>query len=108
MALSCNQPQPGCLFHSDQGIEYAAQEYRDMAESTGLIHSMSRKGNPLDNAFAESFFNTMKAELVHHRIFDIVIDAAAHIVEYIEFYNHERPHSALGFQSPPGYEKLCA
>lgn len=108
MALSRNRPQPGCVFHSDQGIEYAAHEYRDMVEGAGLIRSMSRKGNPLDNAFAESFFHTMKAELVHHRIFDNVIDAVAHIVEYIEFYNRERLHSALDFQSPLGYEKLCA
>lgn len=108
MALSRNTPQPGCLFHSDQGIEYAAHEYRDMVTEAGLTRSMSRKGNPLDNAFAESFFHTMKAELVHHRLFENVIDAVAHIVEYIEFYNRERLHSALDFQSPLRYEKLCA
>lgn len=108
MALSRNKPEHGCLFHSDQGIEYAAHEYRDMLIEAGLRRSMSRKGNPLDNAFAESFFHTMKAELVHHRLFDNVIDAVAHIVEYIEFYNRERLHSALDFQSPMKYEKLCA
>ncbi|MCK5001821.1 MAG: IS3 family transposase, partial [Gammaproteobacteria bacterium] len=60
------------------------------------------------NAFAESFFHTMKAELVHQRLFNNDIESVAHIVEYIEFYNRERLHSSLGFQSPMRYEKLCA
>lgn len=108
MALSRHKPQQGCLFHSDQGIEYAAHEYRDMLMNAGLTRSMSRKGNPLDNAFAESFFHSMKAELVHQRLFNNDIEAVAHIVEYIEFYNRERLHSALDFHSPMNYEKLCA
>lgn len=108
MALSRSVPQPGCIFHSDQGIEYAAHEYRDMVESAGLTRSMSRKGNPLDNATVESFFHTMKAELVHHRLFENEIEAVAKIVEYIEFYNRERLHSSLGYQSPDDYEKLYA
>lgn len=108
MALDRNHPQCGCLFHSDQGIEYAAHEYRDMLREAGLTRSMSRKGNPLDNAFAESFFHTMKAELIHQKMFNNDIEAVAHIVEYIEFYNRERLHSALDFQSPARYEKLCA
>lgn len=108
MALSRHKPQQGCVFHSDQGIEYAAHEYRDSLIEAGLTRSMSRKGNPLDNAFVESFFHTMKAELVHQRLFNNDIEAVAHIVEYIEFYNRERLHSALGFHSPLRYEKLCA
>ena len=76
--------------------------------NAGLTRSMSRKGNPLDNAFAESFFHSMKAELVHQRLFNNDIEAVAHIVEYIEFYNRERLHSALDFHSPMNYEKLCA
>ena len=108
MALTRHKPRPGCLFHSDQGIEYAAHEYRDMLRASGLTRSMSRKGTPLDNAFAESFFHSMKAELVHQRSFSNDIEAVAHIVEYIEFYNRERLHSALDFQSPARYEKLCA
>jgi len=95
-------------FHSDQGIEYAAHEYRDMLVEAWLVRSMSRKGNPLDNVYVESFFHTMKTELVHHRVFENVIDAVAHIVEYIEFYNRERLHSSLDYQSPMRYEKLCA
>jgi len=108
MALHRHPPKPGCLFHSDQGIEYAAHEYRDMVESAGMVRSMSRKGNPLDNATVESFFHSMKAELIHHKQFDNEIEAVAHIVEFTEFYNRERLHSGIGYQSPINYEKLCA
>lgn len=108
MALSRHEPKSACLFHSDQGIEYAAHEYRELVESAGMTRSMSRKGNPLDNAKVESFFHSLKAELVHHRLFENEIDAVAHIIEYIEFYNRERLHSSLGYQSPENYEKLCA
>ncbi len=108
MALHRYPPNPGYLFHSDQGIEYAAHEYRNAVEDAGMVRSMSRKGNPLDNAFAESFFHTMKAELIHHKIFENDIEAVAHIVEFTEFYNRERLHSGIGYQSPDNYEKLCA
>ena len=108
MAISRYSPETGCIFHSDQGIEYAAHEYRDMVEEAGMVRSMSRKGNPLDNARVESFFHTMKSELVHHRTFENCIDAVSHIIEYIEFYNRERLHSSLGYKSPNDYEKLCA
>lgn len=108
MALTRHKPQSGCLFHSDQGIEYAAHEYRDMVINAGLVRSMSRKGNPLDNATMESFFHTMKAELIHHCLFENEIAAVAHIVEYIEFYNRERLHSGINYHSPVNYEKLCA
>lgn len=108
MAVSNQVVKPGCLFHSDQGVEYAAYEYRDLLESSGLTRSMSRKGTPLDNAAVESFFHTMKAELVHQQTFRDQIEATAHIVAYIEFYNRERVHTSLNFQSPVEYEKLCA
>jgi len=108
MALHRYPPKTGCLFHSDQGIEYAAHEYRNLVEASGMVRSMSRKGSPQDNAFAESFFHTMKAELIHHKIFENDIEAVAHIVEFTEFYNRERLHSGIGYQSPDNYEKLCA
>ena len=108
MALQRYQPKAGCICHSDQGIEYAAHEYRELVESAGMTRSMSRKGNPLDNAKVESFFHSMKSEMVHHRVFENEIDAVAHIIEYIDFYNRERLHSSLGYQSPVNYEKLCA
>ena len=108
MALSRETTLAGCIFHSDQGIEYAAHEYRELVETAGMTRSMSRRGNPLDNAVVESFFHTLKAELVHRRLFENDIDAVAQIVEYIEFYNRERLHSGIGYQSPAKYEKLCA
>lgn len=108
MALLRHQPEAGCLFHSDQGIEYAAHEYRELVESAGMVRSMSRRGNPLDNAMVESFFHTMKAELIHQKLFANEIEAVAHLVEYIEFYNRERLHSGLDYQSPVNFEKQCA
>lgn len=108
MALARYQPKAGCICHSDQGIEYAAHEYRDLIESAGMTRSMSRKGTPLDNAMVESFFHTMKTELIYQQILNNEIEAVAHIIEYLEFYNRERLHSALGYQSPENYEKLCA
>lgn len=108
MALSQRTMMSGCLFHSDQGTEYAALEYRDLVESAGLTRSMSRKGNPLDNAAVESYFGTLKSELIHQMQFADQIEATAHIMAYIEFYNRERSHTSIGFQSPQEYETLCA
>lgn len=108
MALHRYPPKVDCIFHSDQGIEYAAHTYRDLIEEAGLVRSMSRKGNPQDNAMVESFFHTMKAELIHHKLFENEIEAVAHIIEFTEFYNRERLHSGLDYQSPEKYEKLCA
>ena len=106
MALLRENPPPGCLFHSDQGIEYAAHDYRDILSTAEMRRSMSRKGNPLDNAMVESFFHTLKAELVHQQHFDI--EAVARIVEYIEFYNRDRLHSGIGYQSPHDHMLACA
>lgn len=107
-ALQRQRPRGGCLFHSDQGIEYAAHEYRDLLAANGFVRSMSRKGTPLDNAEVESFFHTMKAELIQRKTFKDEIEAVANIAEYITFYNKERLHSSLDYQSPENYEKLCA
>jgi transposase InsO family protein len=108
MALSRERPRRGCVFHSDQGIEYAAHEYRDLVASAGMRRSMSRKGTPLDNATVESFFHTLKAELVHQHNFENDIEAVARIVEYIEFYNRDRLHSGIGYQSPHQAMLACA
>ena len=102
------QPKRNCLFHSDQGIEYAAHDYRELVESSGMKRSMSRKGRPIDNAVVESFFHSMKTELVHQARFENEMEAVAHSVEYIEFYNRERLHSSLAYQSPSNYERLVA
>lgn len=108
MALFERPIQSGCLFHSDQGTEYAAHEYRELVESAGLQRSMSRKGQPRDNAAVESYFGSMKAELAHQATFSNQIEATARIMAYIDFYNRERLHSSLNFKSPVEYEKLCA
>ncbi|WP_235901883.1 IS3 family transposase [Alcanivorax sediminis] len=108
MALSREVPLPGCVFHSDQGIEYAAHEYRDLVAAAGMRRSMSRKATPLDNAMVESFFHTLKTELVHQHKFENDIEAVARIVEFIEFYNRERLHSGIGYQSPESYMRACA
>lgn len=108
MALENEQPKPDCLFHSDLGIEYAAHEYRDMVESAGMTQSMSRKATPQDNAMVESYFHSMKAEMAFRFPFADEFEAVAHIRDYIAFYNRERLHSSLDYQSPEEYEKLCA
>ena len=108
MALRHASPRPGCIFHSDQGIEYAAYDHRELIESANLTRSMSRKGTPLDNAIVESFFHTMKGELVHQHRFANNIEAVAAIIEYIEFYNQERLHSGIGYQAPEEFEQQCA
>tara|TARA_B100000676_G_scaffold313417_1_gene394471 strand:- start:6205 stop:7062 length:858 start_codon:yes stop_codon:yes gene_type:complete len=108
MALSRETPLPGCVFHSDQGIEYAAHEYRDLVAAAGMRRSMSRKATPLDNAMVESFFHTLKTELVYQNKFENDIEAVARIVEFIEFYNRERLHSGIGYQSPASYVRACA
>ncbi len=108
MALQNERPKPGCLFHSDQGIEYAAHDYRDMLMSAGMRRSMSRKSTPTDNAIVESYFHTVKAESVQRKIYANKIEAVAEIMGFIHFYNHQRLHSSLNFQSPVNYEKLCA
>lgn len=108
MALNEQRPQLGCLFHSDQGIEYAAHSYRDQLAQAGLRRSMSRRATPLDNAAMESFFHTLKAELIQRQVYANKYDAVADIVHYINFYNRDRLHSSLDYQSPINYEKLCA
>lgn len=108
MALAQEQPEEGCVFHSDQGIEYAAHEYRDLLRDAGLKRSMSRKGNPLDNAMVESYFHSMKNECVQRKTFRNRIEAVARIVAYTEFYNRERLHSSLGYRAPQDYAELCA
>lgn len=108
MALNRSTIERGCLFHSDQGIEYAAHSFRDLVRDAGLQQSMSRRGTPLDNAHVESFFHTFKNELVSRRTFESDVEAAVEIIDYVDFYNRERLHSNLGYQSPEVYEQQCA
>jgi len=105
MALRTRQPESGLLHHSDRGVQYAGTAYQERLREAGIVCSMSRKGDCWDNAVAESFFSTLKAELVHRTDYISRIQAKASVFEYIEaFYNPRRRHSALGYVSPVEHE----
>ena len=105
MAAGRRHPGPGLLHHSDRGGQYASDEYQEKLDSYGMKCSMSRKANCWDNAAMESWFHTLKVELVNHRYYQSRRQAKADIFEYIEvFYNHRRSHSALGYRPPAEYE----
>lgn len=106
MSLAFEDRQPGCLFHSDQGSEYRSDSYRDRIAEVGMISSMSRAGTPTDNAYVESFFKTLRNELLHHWTFNTFVECVARIMEYIEFYNETRLHSSLNYLSPNEYQIL--
>ena len=108
MALRRQKPQPEHLiFHSDRGIQYASIAYRAALERHGIRQSMSRKGDPYDNAVAENFFSCLKCECVYLQHFATRNAAKAAIFCYIEaFYNHVRPHSGIGWLSPNAFERL--
>ena len=105
MALANRNPLAGLLHHSDRGSQYAATRYQLVLTTHGITTSMSRRGNCWDNACVESFFGTLKRELVYHRHYATREDAKRDIFEYIEvFYNRKRRHSTLGYHSPAEYE----
>lgn len=109
MALTTRQPQAGLLHHSDRGSQYAAGPYQQQLTTYGIRASMSRKGNCWDNACVESFFGTLKRELVYHRQYTTRNEAIQDIFEYIEvFYNRQRRHSTLDYQTPAEYEARAA
>jgi len=106
-ALNRRQPSPGLIHHSDRGKQYAAGGYRELLHEYGAICSMSRKGDCWDNAPCESFFGTLKQELVYQERFATRVEAQAKIFEYIEvFYNRQRRHTAVGSHSPVEFERL--
>ena len=106
MALGQRRPSAGLLHHSDRGCQYASEAYREHLAAWQVTPSMSRRGNCYDNAAMESFWSTLKEELVHRTHFESRAEAAHAIFDYIEtFYNRERLHSALGFMSPVEFEK---
>ena len=107
MALWKRKPAKGLFFHSDQGSQYASERYREILSDYGVKASMSRKGDCWDNAVAESFFHTLKIELVHHCDYETREEARSSIFEYIEvFYNRLRTHSAIGYEAPLVYELI--
>ena len=106
MALETRDPSPGCIHHSDQGVQYASEAYVDLLKSRSFRISMSRKGNPYDNAFAESFMKTLKYEevlLSDYETYANVIERVPYFIE--EVYNKKRLHSALGYLPPEEFEQ---
>jgi len=109
MALERRQPAVGLVHHSDRGVQYASDAYTDALHAHGVVPSMSRRGNCWDNAPAESFFSTLKTELVRDRIFPSRAIARTEVFEYVEvFYNRTRRHSSLGQVSPANFERMLA
>ena len=105
MAVRDRQPLPGLVHHSDRGSQYASHDYQDALKKRGALCSMSRKGDCWDNAVAESFFATLKRELIYRQSWPTKARAVAAIIEYITcFYNYWRRHKALAGKSPMKYE----
>jgi putative transposase len=106
MAICQRQPAAGLIMHTDRGSQYGAESYRQLLTQHGIRPSMSRKGNCWDNAVAESFFHTLKTELIYLEDFDTHEQAQTAVFEYIEvFYNRQRCHSANGYLAPLAYEQ---
>jgi len=106
-ALWRRKPGKGLMVHSDQGVQYACDEFREMLRKHGCVQSMSRKGDCWDNAVAESFFKTVKTEWAYHVDLQDIKHVKRETFEYLElFYNRQRLHATLGYQSPAEYEAL--
>jgi transposase InsO family protein len=109
MALGRRSPGRGLIHHSDRGSQYASEAYQEVLREHGIACSMSRKGNCYDNAFKESFYHTLKTELVCHERYPSRTAARASVFDYIEvFYNRERRHSSIGYHTPSEFEMLLA
>ncbi len=105
MAIGARHPPRGLIFHSDRGSQYASSDFRKLLARHGVVQSMSRKGDCWDNAVMESFYRSLKTELVHHEDYRTRREARRSIFDYIEvFYNRVRRHSTLGYVSPTDYE----
>ena len=105
MALRKRKPKAGLIVHSDRGSQYVSDSYQALLKKNEYVCSMSRKGNCWDNAPSESFFHTLKTEMVHHEKFKTRSDAKQAIFEYIEvFYNRRRKHSTIGYVAPMEYD----
>lgn len=106
MAIKRRNPKQGLIYHTDRGSQYASYEHKNILEQYGIFQSMSKKGDCWDNAVAESFFHSLKTELVHHEVFLTRSQANEKIFEYIEiFYNRKRIHSTNNYMSPSEFEE---
>ena len=109
MALEARRPGAGLIHHSDRGVQYAAADYRNTLQSAGIRASMSRKADCYDNAPMESFFHTLKTELVHHNHYATRAQAERDIFAFVEgYYNRTRLHSSIGYISPIRMELKAA
>ncbi len=107
-ALGRRNPGSGLVFHSDRGVQYASHDFRNLLKRKGFVQSMSGKGNCYDNAIMETFFHTIKTELIYFERYRTKEEARRSIFEYIEvFYNRVRRHSALNYKSPTEFERLA-
>jgi putative transposase len=107
MALTARRPQPGLIFHSDRGSQYTSHEFRRLLADSQIVQSLSRPRQCWDNAVAESFFATLKTELVYPRSWPTRAEARLAVFEFIEvFYNRRRLHSSLGYRTPVEYESI--
>jgi transposase InsO family protein len=105
-ALAERQPTPGLVHHSDRGVQYACGDYTELLKQRGITISMSRKGNPYDNATCESFMKTLKYEEVYRQEYRDLTEALASIQQFIDkIYNQQRLHSALGYRPPEEFER---
>ena len=104
-AVQARRPAPGLLFHTDRGVEYAALRFKQRAQELGIVQSMNRPGKITDNAFIESFFHSMKADVFHGNKFDDDETVRSLIKDYLPFYNHARLHSSLNYVPPATFEQ---